>query len=142
MDVFNSPDKEKGKINHIKKTEIFANLKSDYFLKKIFESIKQKKKLEITKYNKNLQQRLNLDINDYKEFSEIYSSIEIEIIPAVNKYGKFINFDYEEEDEEVEEEGERKYYHIYFNNNKEEIKRNKIMEKDNVKKIKITYSAP
>ena len=29
------------------------------------------------------------------------------------------------------------YYHLYFNNNKEEIKRNKIEGKDNVKKIKI-----
>ena len=59
--------------------------------------------------------RINISIKDYKKCSElIYSSIEIEIKPVKNKYGKFINID----------EGNEKYYHIYFNNNKEEIKRN------------------
>ena len=78
------------------------------------------------RYNKNLKKILNLNINDYKEYSEKYSSIEIEIKPVNNKSGKFINI--EEEDE--------KYYHIYFNNNKEEIKRNYI-NKDEIKIIKI-----
>ena len=50
----------------------------------------KKKKLEIVKYNKRIQNRLNLSIKDYKEYSETYSSIEIEIIPTEGKYGKFI----------------------------------------------------
>ena len=29
---------------------------------------------------------MNININDYKEYSEMYSSIEIEIIPVCNKY--------------------------------------------------------
>ena len=105
MNSLNLSDKNKEKENQIKFTDLFANIKSDNFFLKLFDNIKQKKKLEINKYNKSLKKRLNLNINDYKEYSEIYSSIEIEIIPAKNKYGKFINFDNEEaeEGEEVEE---------------------------------------
>ena len=38
----------------------------------------KKKSLDIVKYNKNI---ININIKDYKEYSEIYSSIEIEIKP-------------------------------------------------------------
>ena len=38
----------------------------------------KKKSLDIIKYNKNIQKRINISIKDYKEYSEIYSSIEIE----------------------------------------------------------------
>ena len=61
----------------------------------------------MVKYNKNIKNRINININDYKEYSEKYSSIEIEINPVSKKYGIFIN--YKKEDE--------KYYHIYFINN-------------------------
>ena len=67
-------------------------------------------------------------VNNYKEYSEKYSSIEIEIIPAKNKYSKFININ----------KGDESYYHIYLNS-KEEIKRT-FLEKDkdkNIKKINI-----
>ena len=69
--------------------------------------------------------RLEININDYKK----YSSIEIEIKPVNNKYGKFININ---DNEEI-------YYHIYFNNNEEEIKRNYINEDEDeeIKTIKI-----
>ena len=62
---------------------------------------------------------INININDYKEYSEKYSSIEIELKPVNNKYGKFNNSKRKDE----------KYYHIYFNNNIEEIKRNYIIIK-------------
>ena len=75
----------------LKSKVYFENLKSDYFLQKIFEHIKKNKALGIIKYNKKIQNRLNISIKDYKEYSEIYSSIEIEIIPIKNKYAKFIN---------------------------------------------------
>ena len=88
----------------------------------------KKKSLEIIKYNKNMKDRINISIKDYKKYSElIYSSIEIEIKPVKNKYGKFINID----------KGDEKYYHIYFNDNKEEIKRNYLNKNENVSKIKI-----
>ena len=72
----------------------------------------KKIKFQIVKYNKRIQNRLNLDINDYKEYSETFTPIEIEIIPCKMKYGQFINI----------KEKEKSYYHIYFNNNREEIK--------------------
>ena len=85
----------------------------------------KKKKLEIVRYNKKIQNRLNLSIKDYKEYSETYSSIEIEIITIKGGYGKFININ----------EKDKLYYHIYFNDNKEEIKNKyRIKEEDGVTK--------
>ena len=75
------------------------------------------------KYNKKLQKRLNISIDNYKE----YSKIEIELKHVDDKYGTFINiFNNEEE-----------YYHIYFDNSNEEIKRNYLKENEKVKMIKI-----
>ena len=65
------------KIKQIKSKDYFKNLKSDYFLQKILTYIKRNKSLDIMKHNKKLQKRLNLSINDYKEYSQLYSSIEI-----------------------------------------------------------------
>ena len=56
-----------------------------YILKNIFNYLDKNKLLEIIKYNKKIQTRLNININNYKEHSEIYSLIEIEIIPIKNK---------------------------------------------------------
>ena len=67
------------------------SLKSDYFLQKIYDNMTKKKKLEIVKYNKRIQNRLNLGVKDYKEYSETFTPIEIEIIPNKDKYGQFIN---------------------------------------------------
>ena len=47
--------------------------------------LKTKKALEILKYNKKLQKRVNMSIKDYKKYSEIYSSIEIELKLVDNK---------------------------------------------------------
>ena len=77
------------------------------------------------KYNKNIKNRINININDYKEYSEKYTLIEIEIKPVNNKYGEFISNKY------------KKYYHIYLNNNEEEIKRNYIYKDEKIKIIKI-----
>ena len=119
-------NKEKEEMKHIKSKDKYANIKIDYFLQNLFNNIERKKLLEIVKINKNIKKRLNINIDDYKEYSEKYSSIEIEIKPANNKDGKFINFKYD-----------KKYYHIYFNNNKEEIKRNYIEEGEQIQIIKI-----
>ena len=120
-----SSSKENNKENEsAKPNPIIDNIKSRYILSKIYNNITKKKKLEIIKYNKKIQNRLNLDVKDYKEYSEI----EIEIIPRKKKYGKFININ----------ENDKLYYHIYFNDNKEEIKNKyKIDEKDKVTKIKV-----
>ena len=116
-----------GKIKQIKSKDYFKNLKSDYFLQKILTYIKRNKPLEIMKHNKKLQKRLNLSINDYKEYSQLYSSIEIELKVNENIYGKFINISDEE----------KKYYHIYFDNSIKEIKRDYLEDNEKVKMIKI-----
>ena len=78
---------------------------------------------------KKLQKRLNININNYKEYSQTYSSIEIELKFKENKIGKcfFINV----------LDKEKEYFHIYFNESNEEIKRNYFEENDRVKNIKI-----
>ena len=38
-----------------KPNQILDNLKGDYFLQKLYDNIQKKKKLEIVKYNKKLQ---------------------------------------------------------------------------------------
>ena len=98
----------------IKSKDEFKNLKSDYFLQKIYNYLQSKKSLEIFKYNKKIQKRLNININNYKEYSEIYSSIEIELIPVKHSYCKFINIP----------ENEKEYFHIYFDESQDEIKSN------------------
>ena len=80
--------KENNKENEsAKPNPITEKIKSDYFLQKLYDNMPKKKKLEIVKYNKRIQNRLNLNTKDYKECCEI----EIEIIPAKGIYGKFIN---------------------------------------------------
>ena len=81
-------------------TKDFDNLKSDYFLRKLFDILKENKSLSIIKYNKKLQKRLNINIDNYKECSKI----EIELKLDNNKYGKFINIP----DEKL------KYHHIFL----------------------------
>ena len=115
------------KLRKINEKIQFENLKSNYILKKIFENIKRDKTLNIIKYNKYLQKRLNIDIINYKEYLKFYSYIELELNLVDNKYGAFINLSDEE----------KEYYNIYFDNSKEEIKRNYLEENEKVKKIKI-----
>ena len=126
MDYQKISNNTNNETNILKSEDKFANIKSNYFLRLLFNILEKKKSLEIIKYNKNIKRRLNINIRDYKEYSETFSSIEIEIIPKENEYGKFIN-----------NSPGNSYYHIYFNNNKEEIKRNYFDEEDNVTYIKI-----
>ena len=127
MESGNLISKVKVEKNKLKSATRYDNIKADYFLEKVFYNLKKGKALNIIKYNENIKKRINININDYKEYSEKYSSIEIEIKPINNKHGKFVN---NKKEEEI-------YYHIYFNNNEEEIKRNYIKENEEIKIIKI-----
>ena len=109
----------------------FDNLKSNYILKKIISLMKINKLLNIMKYSKKLQKKLNISIDNYKKY---YSEIEIELKLVDNKYGKFIN-KYGKFINIPDEEKE--YFHIYFDNSNEEIKRNKLNYNEKVKMIKI-----
>ena len=55
----------------------WRNIRSEYILKQIFEHLNQKIFLKIIKHNKSIQNKLDINQNDYKKFCEI----EIEIIP-------------------------------------------------------------
>ena len=100
---------------------LLANIRNNYILKNIFEYLPQKKVLEIIRYNKYIQNRLDKGINNFKE----YLTIEIEVIPKKNRAVKFINI------------SNKSYFHIYFNNNKEEKKVDFIKEQEKIDKIKI-----
>ena len=109
--------------NNLESNFLLNNIKSKYIIVKIFENVQTNIFLNLIRYNKTFQKRLNKNIDDYKD----YSKIEIEIFPEEEKYGDFINFDYY-----------RNYYHIYFNDDeKEEKKKNYITKYDKVQKIKI-----
>ena len=102
----------------------FEKLRSDFIFKKIIMFMKKNKSLVILKYNKKLQKRLNISINDYRE-------VEIEL-KLDGKYGQFINIP----------KKDKEYYHIYFDNSNEEIKRNYLEENEKVKMIKIIIDYP
>ena len=70
---------ENEKLKQVNIKAEFDNLKSDYFFEILLNIMKKKKSLEIFKFNKKLQKRLNLTINDYKDYSQLYSPIEIEL---------------------------------------------------------------
>ena len=97
------------------------NIKSKVILKKIIDNLPHKKFLNIIKYNKAIQKRINKDLNDYK--NEYYKII-IEIIPVEYSKGKIINVGKKYES----------YYHIYFNDIKKE-KRKKITKENKTEKI-------
>ena len=77
----------------IKENINLDNLKSNYRLSIIFNNLRRKRLLELVKYNKKMQNRLNLSIKDYEILA-----IEVEIIPCKKKYGillilkKMINY--------------------------------------------------
>ena len=120
-------NKEKEKLKQSKSKNQLDNIKSIFSLKKIFDKLQKALCLKCINYNKRIQKRLNINLNDYKE----YSNIIIEIIPAQNKFCEFINVKKEEES----------YYDIYFNDSKEKINRFCLKETDKVTKIiiKIKY---
>ena len=119
---------EQGQSKLIASNNQLKNVKSDYFIQKFFGYMSKRKSLETIRYNKNIQKRINININHYKAYSEEYSSIELDIIPVKDEYGKFINI----------KEEDKKYFHIYFNDNtKKEIKNTYLDEDENVSKISI-----
>ena len=66
-------------LNKEEKTDvnkIIYNIKSDYVLKKIFSLINIKQKLNLIIYNKQLQKKLGVDIEDYKKTSGKYKIAE------------------------------------------------------------------
>ena len=111
-------------MNEDKSKNILLNINSIYILKQILDNLYENKLLNIIRYNKFLQNKLNIDIISYKEATKII----IEIIPGEDFYGDFIIIPFKQE----------KFFHIYFNDNEEEIKRNHFIFEDyKPKKVKV-----
>ena len=127
MEYLNKLNRRKEESDNNKSKCELENIKTDYFLRTLFNNISKKKLLEIIKYNNKTKGKLDLNINEYKKYCETYSSIEVEIIPCQNKYGKFINI----------KDEEKSFFHIFFNNSKDQIRRNNLNEDDKVTKINI-----
>ena len=110
--------------NNGPKGNYFQNIKNDYVLRHIFNHLSKNKLFQILKYNKYIQKRLEININDYKDFKKI-----IILITPINIEDEnyFINISDEQKD----------YYHIYFNNDTKESKNDYFTEDDDVTKIKI-----
>ena len=51
---------------------MLKNVKSIYFLRLIFSFVDEKQKLELIKYNKNLQENMNITLINYKYFKGEY----------------------------------------------------------------------
>ena len=89
-------------------SNLLKKIKNKYILKNLFEYVSYEKLINVIKFNKDIQNRLDITKDTYKK----YSKIELEIILKEEEYGTFINIhDYY-----------KHYFHIYFNANKEEIK--------------------
>ena len=57
---------------------MLKNVKSQYFSKKLFSHINDKRKLEIVKINKVLQNNIDININNYKLFAGKYLIYEVD----------------------------------------------------------------
>ena len=55
---------------------MFENIKSEYFLRIIFSFLNEKRKLNIVKYNKCLQNMININLLNYKLYSGKYIIFE------------------------------------------------------------------
>ena len=88
---------------------MLKNVKSYYFLRIIFSCIDEKQKLKLIKYNKSLQDNMNINLTNYKIFSGKY------IIYEQNGKGKEIDYDghliYEGEYLNGEKNGKGKEYY-------------------------------
>ena len=85
------------------------------------------KRLNLIKYNKKLQKRMELSFDDYKK----YNQIVIEIIPIEKLDEK------EEKNKFINRIEDNSLYHIYFNELNEEIHRYHIKKDEKIKKITI-----
>ena len=68
---FKKKYKKKANIRVQSNTADFNNIKSSFILKKIFNNLYKKKVFDLIKYNKKIQQRLNISINDFKNYNEL-----------------------------------------------------------------------
>ena len=106
-------------------TNLLIKIRSKHILRQIQDNLKENRWLEIIKYNKIIQNIVDININHYKK---IYQRIEIELFPSKFNDGEnnLINISNIDDN--------KSYYHIYFNKNKKEAKRTYFYYIDNITK--------
>ena len=100
-------------------------IKSKYILKEVLDFIQPETYLKIFNYNKKMQDKSDISLEDYKKYS---NRIVIEVIPiyVLSPDCKFVNMI-----------GDESLYHIYFNEDVKEQKRNIIDTVEIITSIKI-----
>ena len=86
--------------------QYLKNIKSNFIFKKICNNLNKEKAMKIFNYNKSLQKKLNLSLDDYKELSKI--EIELEVLheeKLIKKKNYFINY---------HREDLSSFYHIFL----------------------------
>ena len=118
---------EKNQLNLTEKKCNIHKVKSKYIVKHLFNYLKKDRAYNIIKYNKNLQDKLEISVKDYQICSEKFTTIKISIKLAQNKYGTFINILNHHES----------FYHIYFNNSIKETKKYHRDKNERINQIEI-----
>ncbi len=113
----------------LQKISFLENIKSKYILQEIFSKLQEHKMLKIIKINKKIQNKLNLGLKYYIDYSKIILTVEIQRAIFNDEDIKLINI----------LEKDKPYFHVYFNNDeKNEIKRDYLTKDDeNINEIKI-----
>ena len=111
----------KDRTNSINNLILLDGVKSNYILTKLTQNLSRKTLLNMIRYNKQLQRKLNIELKDYEaylqteielKFNQSYSNLE-----PIN----FINY-----------VGDKNYYHILYNDSEQEGKK-----EENIRKIRI-----
>ena len=113
------------------KNKCYLNaIKSIYILKTIFNYTTTIKKLNIIRYNNNIKEKLNINLNDYIENQYIVIEIYPYSMKRRRRNKKFIN---------ISSEKDESLCHIYFDDDNEtEIKRYYLSGHEKVSKIRVT----
>ena len=88
--------------------KILSKIKCKYLIHNIFSLLNLKKSLEIIKYNKFLQNKVDINISTYKNYFETFSPIEIDVTISKDCSGNFISYEFESTE----------FIHVYLNNDK------------------------
>ena len=117
------------KISEKKKNNLnksIDNIKCHYILQIIFNHLNERKYLQLVVNNKAIQNKLDMSIDNYKNYKRI--ELEIELIKELKEEKNyFINLN----------DFDKSFYQIYFDDNEIDSKRNFIMNFEDVKKIKV-----
>jgi len=106
---------------------VLNKIKSSYNLKELFSFVGEKIELQLLKYNKFLQKRLDLTLKDYETFKNIIINLKFDV-EYVNK----LRNEYKElkkkiDNKNYDNEDQKKKLNSELNNKEHELKKNRFM---------------